>query len=254
MTAFQETQRLSFGAARLFGTDASGNVLTYGQLNDIEINVKIDLKEAYGENAYPFSVADSHRSIDISAKYYLLTAGQLSNAVGGGTPAVTEALFTVDEAQPVASHTATLTHAPTEIWSVLGNVGGQPVPYVETSGSAVSGVSYAVSGSTLTFASGDTVSEIYVTYAYTAGSATGSSFSVVGGYQNSQPWMSLDTIRRDASQVDSSTGYQHWVFSRVRNAGIKAPYKEGDYTIYDASFKAFADPFGNVFSWTGFNV
>jgi hypothetical protein len=254
MTAFQEVQRLSFGSARLFGTDASGNTLTYGQLNDIGIDVKIELKEAYGENAFPFGVADGHRSIDIQAKYYLLTAQQLSDAVGGGAVATTEALFTMDEVQPVASHTATLTHTPTEIWYVVGDVGGNPVPYVETSGSPVAGVSYSVSGAVLTFASGDTVSSITVTYAYTAGSATGTAFSVVGGYQNSQPWMSLDALRRDASQVDSSTGYQHWNFSRVRNAGIKLPYKEGEYTVYESSFKAFADPFGNVFGYYAFNA
>ena len=253
MTAFQETQRLSFGAARLFGTDSSGNVLTYGQLNDISIDVKIDLKEAYGENAYPFGVADSHRSIDIQAKYYLLSAQQLSNAVGGGAVAATTSLFTVDEPQVVTSHAATLTNTPTTIWSVLGNVGGEPVYYVKVGSSPVAGVSYTLATDVLTFNSSDTVTEVIVTYAYT-GSSTGASFSVVGGYQNSQPFMSLDAIRRDASNVDSSTGYQHWVFSRVRNAGIKAPYKEGDYTIYEATFKAFADPFGNVFSWTGFNV
>lgn len=254
MTAFQETQKLSFGSSRLFGTDANGNIITYGQLDDISIDVKIELKEAYGENAFPFAVADGHRSIDIQGKYYLLTAQGLSAAVGGGAVSTTEGLFTLDETQPVASHAATLTNAPTEIWYVLGNQSGKWISYVETSGSPVSGVSYSVSGSTLTFASGDTVSEIIVTYAYTAGAATGQTFSVVGGYQNQQPYMSLDMLRRDASQVDGSTALQHWGFVRVRQAGIKAPYKEGSYAIYEVSFKAFADPGNNVFTWTGYNA
>lgn len=254
MTAFQETERLSFGAARLFGKDANGNLLLYPQLNDISIDFKIDLKEAYGENAYPFAVADSHRSIDIQGKYYFLDANATNYALGGGGISTTEALFTVDEAQTVSSHTATLDHAPTEIWTLIGDVAGAPVYYVEVGSSPVAGISYTLSGTTVTFASGDTVSSIVVTYAYTAGSATGESFSVVGGYQNEQPFMSMDMIRRDASLVDGSTGYQHWSFGRVRQGGIKAPYKEGDYTIYEANFKAFADPFGNVFTYVAFNA
>lgn len=253
MTAFQETEQLSFGSARLFGTDASGNVLVYGQLTDISIDFKTDLKEAFGEQSYPFAVADGHKTIDITGKYYLLQAQGFADAVGGGAIATTEAVLAIDEQQAVSSHSATLNNAPTGIWTVIGNVGGAPVYYVQA-GSAVAGVSYSRSGAVLTFASGDAVTSITATYAYTAGSATGASFAVVGGFQNSQPFQQLDAIRRDASRVDSSTAIQHFSFGRVRQSGVKMPYKEGDFAVYEVSFKAYADPFGNVFTYTRYNV
>lgn len=262
MTAIQENERLSFGSARLFGVDASGNSLYYAQLNDIQVDFKTDLKEAYGENSYPFAVADGHRSIDISAKHYLLDAFALSASIGGGAPDPTNTTgYVVDEKGTIdeSAHTYTLAQA-TPILPLLSVVVGVvisgktvPVYYKQVDSSPAAGVSYTYSGGVLTFASGDDGLGITVTYGYTAGSALGASIAVEGGFQNSQPFMSLTCLRRDASRIDGSTGYIAFEFLRVRDAGIKMPYKEGDYTVYERTFKAFADPMGNVCNIQLFN-
>ena len=126
--------------------------------------------------------------------------------------------------------------------------------YVVTSGSPVAGVSYSISGHTLTFASGDASVPLKVTYSYTPGSALGQAIAVTATYQNSQYPLSMVCLRRDRSRVDSSTHLTAWQFLQVRDGGIKAPYKEGDYTIYERMFKAYANPFGQVLNIQMFNA
>lgn len=259
MSAIQETERLSFGSARLYGTDANGNALLYGELNDINIDIKTELKEAWGEGNYSFAVADSHRSIDISAKHYLLDQNSLADSIGGSAPAANLVGYIVDEAGVVGTTTYTYTLAnanPITLLSVVEGVtvNGVIVPvYLVQATTAVAGISYSLSTDVLTFAAGDSGNPLKITYSYTADSALGGSISVVEGFQNSQPFMTLTCVRRDASRLDGSTGIQVWEFARVRDAGIKVPYKEGDFSVYERSFKAFASPWGQVLTVRSFN-
>jgi hypothetical protein len=256
----QETERLSFGSARLYGTDADGNALMYGELNDIQIDLKTELKEAWGEGNYSFAVADSHRSIDISAKHYLLDMPSLADSIGGAQPVANTVGYVVDELGTVGasspySYTLEQTSPITLLSVVEGiTVNGVIVPvYLEvTTGAPTAGESYTISGDVLKFASGDAGNPLKITYSYTVES-TGTEVTVVEQFQNSQPFMTLTCIRRDASQLDGSTGIQVWEFARVRDAGIKVPYKEGDYAIYERSFKAFASPWGTVLTVRAFN-
>ena len=229
MTAIQENQTLAFGSARLYGTDTNGNVLQYPELNDIQIDIKVELKEAFGEGNYAFAVVDSHRTIDITAKHYLLDEQGLADSLGGTLSANTITGWAYDEAGVVdpSAHTYALAQtSPLAIESVVGfpTVGGVQVPvyYVVTSGSP--------------------------------GSALGQAIAVTATYQNSQYPLSMVCLRRDRSRVDSSTHLTAWQFLQVRDGGIKAPYKEGDYTIYERMFKAYANPFGQVLNIQMFNA
>lgn len=261
MPPIQENQTLSFGSARAFSVDANGNTLQYPELEDVQIDVKTELKEAMGENNYAFAIVDSKRTIDISAKHYLLDAQGLADSLGG-TLAANMVGYAYDEAHVVGEATSDeillVQTAPLAISQVIVGVpvgsNVSPVYYVQTSGSPVAGVSYSLSGHTLTFASGDEGYAAKITYSYTAGSALGTQITVNATYQNSQAPTSLVCLRRDRSRVDGSTHMTAWEFAQIRDGGIKAPYKQGDYVIYERTFKAYANPMGLVLMVRQFNV
>jgi hypothetical protein len=263
MSAIQENQTLAFGSARIYGTDANGIVLVYPELNDIQIDVKIDLKEAFGEGNYPFAVVDSHRSIDMSAKHYLLDEQGLTDTLGGTLSTDNLVGYVIDELHTVGEATAheiicanipVLTLESVVVFVTVGSA-QVPIYYVATSGSPVAGVSYSVDLTTgvLTFASGDTGYPAKITYSFTAGEALGSNITVATTFQNSQFPLTMTCLRRDRSRVDASTHYTAWEFAQVRDGGIKAPYKEGDYTMYERTFKAYGNPFGQVLTVRMFN-
>lgn len=262
MPAIQENQTLAFGSARMFAEDAAGNTLQYPELEDVQVDIKTELKEAMGEGNYAFAIVDSKRTIDISAKHYLLDFQGLADTLGGTLSADNLVGYAYDELHTVGEATALEIildqTTPLVISTVLVYVtvsGAQvPVYYVVTSGSPVAGVSYSIAGNVLTFAAGDTGYPAKITYSYTAVSALGSNISVAATYQNSQYPTSLVCLRRDRSRVDSLTHYTAWEFAQVRDGGVKAPYKQGDYTVYERTLKAYANPFGQVLNIRSFNA
>lgn len=261
--AVQETQRLKFGSGRIYGTGPSG-ALWYGELQDISMDLTTDLKTAFAEGNYAFASADGQRTIKIDAKHYKLDAGGLAYSLGG-TVAANSTGVAVDEVGTIATHAYALAKSnPLTILDVVVGVVTNgieaPVHYqIVDSGSEVAGAScsFAVADSTgtLTFASGDSATYVRVTYTYTLGSDAGTVISVASTYQNSQPTFKLVALKRDISSLgDGSTAVQLWTFNAVRDGGIKNEWKEGDYTVFQRSFQAFADPMGNVLSVVDVNL
>lgn len=263
MSAIQEVNSVSFGVGRMYGKDQSGNILPYGQLNDLTMDLKTDLKEAYGEGNYAFATADGHRSIDLSAKHYVRQLQSMSNDLGGSALAANTTGYAVDETHTVATHAVTLSN--TNVLTVFEIIVGVaisgitvPVTYaIVTAGSEVAGTSCSINLATgvITFAAGETNGEtVKCTYSYTLGVATGSVITVSNTFQNSAPTFTITAIKRDKSRLDSSTSYEIWTFNAVRPGSIKSEWKEGDYNVLDRTLKAYADPMGNVLSVIKFNA
>lgn len=262
MPVIQETNRINFGSCRMFGTDSSGNVLPYDQLMDLTMDVKTDLKEAYGEGNYAFATADGHKSIDLTAKHYIKNLNSLTQDLGGSAVTTNTTGYVVDEAGTVATHAMTL--ANTNVIQLLSLIVGVttngiivPTSYaIVTAGSEVAGVSASINKVTgvITFNAAEVNGEpVKATYSYTLGSAAGSSISISNTYQNSAPTFKLLAIKRDLSRIDGSVGIEAWTFNAVRPAGVKNEFKEGDFTVLERSLKAYADPMGNVGTVTFFN-
>jgi len=257
MSAIQEVNKINFGVGRMYGTDQSGTILPYGQLNDLSVDFKTEIKEAYGEGNYAFATADGHKSIDITAKHYIKQLSSISNDLGGSSVAANTTGFVVDEAGTIASHAYTTANANVQqiLELIVGvSIGGVIVPVtfnIVGAGHEVAGQSASVNLTTgvITFATGETNGEtLKVTYSYTLGTAAGYTINVSNTYQNSAPTFKIQAIKRDRSALDGSVGVEVWTFNAVRPAGIKNEWKEGEYTVLERMLKAFADPMGNVLS------
>lgn len=265
MSAIQELNTVSFGTGRMYSKDQSGNILPYGSLQDLTMDVKTDIKEAYSEGNYAFATADGHKSIDLSAKHYIRNLASISNDLSGSSVATNTTGWAVDEAGVVvtgASPSYTLAHGNViQIYDVIVGVTINgvivPVEYTQvTAGSEVAGASYSLNSTTgkMTFASGEVVGEtLKVTYSYTLGTAAGEVITVSNTYQNSAPTFQITAIKRDRSREDGSTSIEVWQFNAVRPAGIKSDWKEGDFNVLERTLKAFADPMGNVATIMKFN-
>ena len=256
MSATQETQRLHFGSARLWGATAGGIGLRYDKLQEVDIDFSTTLKEAFSEGNYAFATADGQRSISITGKHYMMDLASLAVELGGSAPAANSVGYVIDEAGAVpatSTYTYTLTHSATATAPVSIIVGvttsgiTNPVSYsIVAAGSEVAGASCSYAAGVLTFAVGDAGSALKVTYEYGV-TTTGLVTNVVNTFQNSAATFALTCVKRDLSRLgDGSTAYFAYEFAAVRSAGVKAAYKEGDYTVYERSFKAYADPMGNV--------
>lgn len=257
MPPVQQTEKVSFGSGRLFAVPAGGgNRIKYGELTDISVDIKIDQKEAYGEKGFPFAVADGHRSIDISAKHYVLNLAGLANDLGTAAPTASATAFAIDETAKVPSPTGPYTYSLTNATKfVVGSLdlvvfvstNGvlAPVTYnIVASGTEVAGQSASVTAGVITFASGDAGLTFKATYQYT--NTAGQMVTISNVTQNSSPSYQMVLVKQDISPLDNSMGQLIFTLNAVRPGGIKAEYKEGDFTVYDRSFKAFADPTGNV--------
>ena len=255
MAAVQQQDKISFATGRLYATPVGGGQrLSYGDLTDVSVDIKIDLKEAFGEGQYPIAVADGHRSIDIMAKHYTLRLDALGNDLAGSTSSATSSAtaFSYDEAGivPGTPYQYTLANAATYVANsavLKAYVGTNKAPttYALVTGTPVAGVSASISaGGVITFAAGDAGTAFIVTYEY--GNNNGQQIQLANNFQGSTSSYQMKLAKRDRSPIDNSIGQLIFTLNAVRFGGIKLDYKEGDFTVYERSFKAFADPTGVV--------
>jgi hypothetical protein len=255
------TERINFGTGSVFETASGAATPTrVANLTDVSADFTIELKEAYSEGTWPIAIASGHGSITITAKHYTMNPTLLANATGGvistgaTTPQAVDEAYTVPA---VSTYTVPLTNggsgklvAGTLLILAFPIVGGVAVPrYYSpvTAGSEVAGASYSVAPSTgiVTFAAGDAGVAFQASYSYTA--TTGSRVTVANSFQNSQKPMSLVAVKRDNS-VDAGTAALIYTFPAVRAGGIKNGHQEDNFTVYERTYKAFANAQGTV--WT----
>jgi hypothetical protein len=244
----QQSEKIVFGTGRIWVTPAgSTQRLSYADLNDVSVDIKIDQKEIFAEGGFPIAVADGHRTIDIAAKHYTLALAALANDLGMQPPAAGSYGYIIDEIVTVVTHAYTLakTGAVGSTLDVSMVVNGSYVPYQQVaSGSEVAGQSYSFNGTAINFATGETATTGKVSYEFA--DTNGQAISIVNLFQNSTPSYSMDLVKRDISPIDGSTGFLIAHFNAVRPGSIKLPLKEGEYANFERTFKAFADPLGNV--------
>lgn len=257
MAAIQQLDRINFGSARVFETPAGGGApVLIANITDVSADFKCDLKEAFGENSYPIAVADGHRSIDITGKHYTIRPETLASATNGSistgaTP------YSLDEAGVVPAstpYTVPLAQAAQYVAGslylvvfVMTNGIAVPTKYnIVAAGSEAAGVSASITAGVLKFAAGDTGLTFQASYAYTPTVAVGTRVTIQNGPQNSGKTFQLVAVKRDTSPLDNSVGQLIFTFPNVRLGGMKPGYKEGDFTTYERTYKAFANAAGLV--------
>ena len=262
----QQTEKISFGTARLYLTPpgGSGQRLRIADVNDVMIDVKVDIKTIFGEGSYPLGAFDGHREIDVAGKHWTLALDSLSFEWGmtytppptGGTVGTV-----IDEVHTIATHAATLTPpAPAVAADVLSysvvvlvTLGAGASAYSKTyaivaPGSEVAGVSASVTAGVVNFATAETATVCSVSYDYlhTGTNPPGSTVHFINTYQNSMNIFTMTLLKRDRSPIDNSVGILRADLYAVRPGGLKMPFKENEASNYERTWKAFADGSGKV--------
>lgn len=249
----------TFGVGRLLYTPAGAlGPSQIGILNDIEVDVKTDLKSAFSEGKFPALVADGHATINITAKGYKFALQDVQQDFGAGIDTVGASVYTwaIDEAGLVASHAYTLNvasgyQAGTAIVVMNIPAAGGAVAYsvnytLVASGSEVAGQSFSISaGGVLNFNAGDNGNTFLVSYQYA--NTAGNHILINNHYQNSQAPYILDVLKRDRNPVDGTTEVLSIRFFAVRSGGFKLPLKDNDWSDLDRTYMAYQDGTGRVF-------
>lgn len=259
MPAIQEIERAQFGVGRLYATDATGQRFIYAAMNDISVDLKTELKEIWSEGTFPIAVANGHSSIDIAAKHYKIALKPIATDLGLAAPTASTFATIVDEVGVIATNTYSLAQAAQLVvgsevvyLTQTGPNGTYDVPMVRVASSPVAGQSYTIAAGVLTFAASDNNKPVKVTYDYT--NTNGQLINLTNVPQNTGAYYSMQLVKRDKSPVDGTSGLFIMKFNAVRAGGVKFNGKDDDWNLAERTFKAFADPSGNVGSITFINV
>ena len=262
--AVQQTEKIIYGPGRVFITPAGSTQRNkYGDVNEFNMDIKVDQKDIYGENGFALAVFDGRKQIDLSVKHYTLRLDALASDLNQSAPGASTTNFIVDEkvTVPTTPYQYTLAQGATYVAGsidlvMLVTTGGvtYPVTYaIVSAGSEVAGKSASItSAGVITFNAGDTGIIGKATYQY--GFTLGSSMSLVNQYQNSTPSYQMVYVKRDKSPIDSSVGTMIVTLNAVRFGGLKFAGKEGSETLWERTLKAFADPTGAIGSIQFCNV
>ena len=245
-----------FGAGLMWGTplqDATGAAianptpLLFGTLQDIELDIKRELKPLYGQNQFPVKVAAGKGSITGKAKTANIFGRMLETIVFGqaGSAGITGAYSdTTGAAIPGTPYQITPTPPSSGTWAadlgVIDSTTGLPLTRVA---SAPATGQYSVSAGVYTFASADTGKTVYINYRYTATSTTARKGSVMN-----LPMGQVPTFRCDMYMPYDG---KMWVVTATNaiTDGLKLGAKNDDFTVPEFSFQCFADAAGKVLDW-----
>lgn len=255
MTAIQQTERTSFGAARLYATNSSGQRFLYAEMSNLSVQFKQDLKEYYSEKTFAAGVANGHTSIDLTAEHYKLSLATIATDWGLSAPSASTDATVMDEPGTIpatSTYTVTVANAAQMIANTdvvyvthtASNGDLYDVLYTRTSGAPAAGISYSVAAGVFTFAAGDASLPVKITYDYT--NTAGSLITLSNVFQNSGTPYKMRMIKQDTSPIDGSKGLFIVTLNAVRAGGLTLPSKENEWNVYKREMKAFADQSGTV--------
>lgn len=250
-----------FGTGLLWGTPLTDNTganiaaptpYLFGTLQDVELDIKFELKKLHGQNAFPVAVGRGKGTISGKAKFASIYAGMFEAFVGG------QGMVNGQIAAVYDTTGAVIPATPFEITvsppgggafdadlGVINATNGRPMMRVN-SGPATT--QYAVDPVTgkYTFASADAGKTMYINYRYTR--------TVVGssnrrGTVTNQPMGYTPSFRTDLF-VPYAGNSLVLTMAKCASDGLKLSFKNDDFSIPEFGFDAFADNSGKVFDWS----
>ena len=238
-----------FGTGTLWGAatnDAFGNVIAnptpvkFGTLNDVSIDIDRDIKELYGQNAFPVALGGGKMKIAFKAKLAQL-AGRIFNDIflGQGMTAGTLTAAVEDltgTAIPTTPFQITVTppNAGTYLRD-LGVLDATGVPMQRVASAPATG-QYSVAGAIYTFAAADVAKVVYISYGYTYTLASAKSLAFNNLAMGTVPVFGLDlSCRYQGKQA-------YWRLGQCVAKKLTFDPKQDDFTMIDMDISAFADP------------
>ncbi|WP_044561270.1 hypothetical protein [Azospirillum sp. B4] len=234
----------SFGAGSLFGTPtgvANATPVQFGTLQSVSVDIDFTLKELYGQNQFPVSVARGQAKIQGKAKTGQIQGALFNSLFFGGTSTIGQQLVALNEAASVPASTPyTVTVANSTGFQADQGVvfAATGVPLARVASAPATG-QYSVSGGIYTFAAADTGAALLISYGYT--SATGGTVTTISNQlQGVAPTFSC--------VLTTPFGGQNFVLTlnACTSNKLQLATKQGDYMQPEFDFMAFADASGTV--------
>jgi hypothetical protein len=242
-----------FGTGTLWGAailDAFGNAIAspspvkFGTLSDVTIDMDRDIKELYGQNAFPVAVGGGKMKVAIKAKFAQI-AGRIFNDMFLGQGLTAGTLTAANEdltGQVIPGTPFQITVTPPNSGAFLRDLGvldSNGVPMQRVASGPTTG-QYSLAGAVYTFATADAAKTVYVSYAYTYTLATAKSVAFNNIAMGTVPIFGMDLSCR-------FQGKQAY-FRLGQCAAKKLTFdpKQDDFAMIDMDISAYADPVTNA--------
>lgn len=243
-----------FGTGTLWGTaiqDALGNAIAnptpvkFGTLSDISFEIDRDIKELYGQNAFPVALGGGKMKLAVKAKWAQI-AGRIYNDIflGQGITAGTQTAVVEDKTGSVIPATPyQITPTPPNTGTYLQDLGvldSNGVPMTRVASAPTTG-QYSLSGGQYTFAAADTAKTVYISYVYTYAQAAAKALTFGNVQMGSLPIFGLDL----PMPYNGKTAYLRLAQCAAKKLGFTP--KQDDFAMNDLDISGYADPVtGNV--------
>lgn len=243
-----------FGSGAIYATplyDAGGNAVAnptpvkFLGCQDIAADVSFDSKMLYGTNQMPLVVGRGKGKITVKAKHGQVNGELYNNAFFGQTLTTGQDQILQDingTAIPSTPFTITPTPPSSGVWSAdLGVRDHNGIPMTRVASAPATG-QYSVAAGVYTFAAADTGLVVYIDYRYTV--TTGKKISLTNQLLGSTPSVALDiTVPYQGKQLT-------FRFPNATGNKLSMATKLDDFTIPEMDFDVFADPTGNIGTFT----
>ncbi len=236
--------QVNFGSGNMVGIPSGANPTPaqFGVLQSVDIEFSGALKELFGQNQYPVSVARAAQKItgkaaqaQINARMFnaLFFGGTLASGTAGLQQATNEA-GTI----PTTPYQVTVTNSATFGQDLGVKFAATGVQLVRVASSPATG-QYSVSAGVYTFAAADTTLGVLISYTYSVTSGA-SKITITNGLMGAAPTF----------QINLANTYNSQVINLQLNACVSNkltfPFKNQDFTLTDFEFEAYADASNTV--------
>lgn len=245
--------QLHFGTGTLWAAalqDAFGVAIAnpspvkFGILSDVSVDFERDIKELYGQLAFPVALGGGKMKVGVKAKFAQI-AGRIYSDLffGQGMTAGTQTAVRED-----LTGTAIPT-TPFQITPVVPNSGTflRPLSVLDANGVPMQRVAagpttgqYSVSGGVFTFAAADVGKVVYIDFAYTFTLAGAKSIAFNNIAMGTIPIFAVDL----AASFNGKNGYLRLQQCAAKKLALDP--KQDDYLMNDFEIAAYADPVTNA--------
>lgn len=246
--------QFAFGSGNLWAyqtQDANGNTiatltpLKFGEVQDVGIDISRDIKLLYGQLQMPAAVGGGKMKIDLKAKFARISGRIFSDLFFGQTLTAGTLTGVQNDTTgvniPASPYQITVTPPGSGTFARdLGIVDANGLPFVRVATAPTTGQYSVTAGGQYTFAAADTVKQVFLSYAYTAASATAKKMDIV-----SLPMGYVPTFGMDLS-VTFGGKQMNWRFPNCVAAKLSVDPKQDDFTQAGLDIAVFADAAGNV--------
>ena len=238
-----------FGTGTLWAaasSDAFGNTIAnptpikFGTINDITVEMSRDIKELYGQLAFPVAVGGGKMKIDVKAKFSQIS-GRLFNDLFLGQGAVVGTLTAINEDLTGAAIPATpfqITVTPPNAGAIARDLGVLDANGIamQLVASAPTTGQYSRAGGVYTFATADAAKVVYISYTYTYAAVGAKLLTINNVAMGSLPVFGIDLSCRYQGKQAS------WRFLQCAAKKLGFDPKQDDFTMMDMDMAIFADP------------